>query len=59
MSESDGKNESQLCEWANLNEYLRIMIAFRARPSTVSWYEDPVSDSLMAWLMWMSISRGM
>jgi hypothetical protein len=57
MSENDGKNERQLMDWAGLRQYLETTTLIRTR-SAPMWYTDVMSDSLMAWLLWMTISRG-
>ena len=56
MSENDGKNECQLADWAGLGQYLEAMTLARMR-SPPMWYTDIMSDSLMSWLLWMTISR--
>lgn len=56
MSENDGKNERQLADWAGLGEYLEATTLARMR-SPPMWYTDIISDSLISWLLWMSISR--
>jgi hypothetical protein len=56
MSENDGKNERQLTDWAGLAQYLEITTLARMRAPPM-WYTDIMSDSLMSWLLWMTISR--
>ena len=58
MSENDGKNERQLVDWAGLGQYLEATTFSRTR-SPPMWYSDTMSDSLMSWLLWMTISRSM
>lgn len=55
MSESDGKNESQLIDWAGLKSYLDIFIMTRTHLSR-PWNVDFTSSSLALWLMWMTRS---
>ncbi|KAF8071573.1 hypothetical protein FPV67DRAFT_882445 [Lyophyllum atratum] len=56
MSESDGKNESQLLDWAGLKSYLDILVMARLH-LRVAWDSDLTSNSLLVWLLWMTISR--
>ncbi|KAF5379763.1 hypothetical protein D9615_005748 [Tricholomella constricta] len=56
MSESDGKNESQLLDWADLKGYLEILIVARMRLA-MPWNSDVMSTSLLVWLSWMTTSR--
>ncbi|RDB25822.1 hypothetical protein Hypma_006293 [Hypsizygus marmoreus] len=56
MSESDGKNESQLLEWAGLKEYLQIIVLTRLHLNT-PWDSDLRLTSLIIWLFWMTTSR--
>ncbi|GLB44816.1 hypothetical protein LshimejAT787_1801530 [Lyophyllum shimeji] len=56
MSESDGKNESQLLDWAGLRRYLDILVASRLY-RRVPWGMDITSSSLLVWLLWMTTSR--
>ena len=56
MSENDGKNERQLTDWASLGQYLEATTLARMR-SPPLWYADVISDALISWLLWMSLSR--
>lgn len=56
MSENDGRNESQLVEWAGLEHYLKMFITANL-PTPQTWYSDIIGHSLMMWLLWMTISR--
>lgn len=56
MSENDGRNESQLVEWAGLEHYLKTFIAANL-PTPQKWYSDIIGHSLTMWLLWMTISR--
>ncbi|KAF8896693.1 hypothetical protein BD779DRAFT_1497292 [Infundibulicybe gibba] len=57
LSENDGRNESQLFNWAKLQRYLEQMLVHRLGSSPFSWYHDPISDALFSWILWMSNSR--
>lgn len=56
MSESDGKNESQLLEWADLRTYLDTLIVLRVHMH-LPWHTNVMQSSLLLWLLWMTISR--
>lgn len=61
MLESDGKNERQLIEWANIRRYLYIAIFYRARAPrghSCSWFSDAEGTSLVLWLEWMTACPG-
>jgi hypothetical protein len=61
MSENDGRNERQLIEWAGIEGYLPLAIAYRSRPSPgypPSWFTDTEWTSLITWLLWMTSTRG-
>ncbi|KAF7977139.1 hypothetical protein HWV62_4543 [Athelia sp. TMB] len=60
MLESDGWNESQLIEWANLPAYLYQVVAYRAATphgSSVLWFSDTEGTALALWLLWMTSSE--
>lgn len=61
MLESDGRNESQLIEWANLPAYLYQVIAYRAavrHGSSSLWFSESEGTALTIWLIWMTSSKG-
>ncbi|TFK33451.1 hypothetical protein BDQ12DRAFT_738768 [Crucibulum laeve] len=58
LSESKGKNESQLLDWAHFKSYLTAVAIVRAQISSpVAWFRHPTSDALTVWLLWMISSR--
>jgi hypothetical protein len=61
MSESDGRNESQLIEWARVEPYLYNVMIHRLRApadSPISWLGEMEGTSLTVWLLWMTTSQG-
>jgi hypothetical protein len=62
MQESDGRNESQLIEWARIRGYLyRVFyLCVRATPgASWGWYSDTEATSLIVWLLFMTVGAGM
>jgi hypothetical protein len=62
MQESDGRNESQLIEWACIPGYLyRVFyLCVRATPgASWGWYSDSEATSLIVWLLFMTVGAGM
>ncbi|KAH7920230.1 hypothetical protein BV22DRAFT_1040065 [Leucogyrophana mollusca] len=60
MLESDGRNEAQLFEWAQLPRWVDCVISYRIRASPESgssWLLDSVGTSISLWLLWMSSNR--
>ncbi|KII89697.1 hypothetical protein PLICRDRAFT_39834 [Plicaturopsis crispa FD-325 SS-3] len=55
MMESDGKNESQLIEWADIPRFVRR--AIHCRMETGAFLRDSEGMALTLWLLWMSDSR--
>jgi hypothetical protein len=61
LLESDGLNESQLIDWANIRPFLYRVIIYRARtPRERSslWFSDTEGTALTVWLLWMTASAG-
>jgi hypothetical protein len=58
MIESDGKNERQLIEWAQVEEYLQTVIVQRARTPSYLWLKETDETALVIWLLWLTASRG-
>jgi hypothetical protein len=56
--ESDGRNESQLIDWAGIVEYLYLVISHRTRARPTSWFEEPEGTALTIWLLFMTVGRG-
>jgi hypothetical protein len=56
MTESDGKNESQL-----IDVYIRNVLVYRALVppgSPLAWLTDTEGSALTVWLLWMTVNRG-
>lgn len=61
MLESDGKNEAQLIEWADIRRYLYAVIRYRASTpigASLLWFADSEGTGLAVWLLWMTSSAG-
>jgi hypothetical protein len=61
MLESDGRNESQLIDWAGVVEYLYTVISDRTNvppTSQWSWFEEREGTALTIWLLFMTMERG-
>ncbi|KAF8963146.1 hypothetical protein BDZ97DRAFT_1051779 [Flammula alnicola] len=60
MLESDGRNEAQLLNYAHLEEYLKSLIVYRtnSQAQDLMWFKNPVVDSLVVWLLWVTSERG-
>jgi hypothetical protein len=61
MTESDGKNESRLIEWAGIDVYIRNVLVYRALVppgSPLAWLTDTEGSALTVWLLWMTVNRG-
>lgn len=61
MLESDGNNERQLIEWANIQRYLYIVMFYRAsapKGHPCSWFFDTEGTALVLWLQWMTACPG-
>ncbi|KAI6039866.1 hypothetical protein EDC04DRAFT_2567997 [Pisolithus marmoratus] len=56
MLDNDGRNEQQLCQWANLPQWALSAVALRCLP--LKDYDDlppdPEGTSLALWLLWMT-----
>lgn len=61
MLESDGRNESQLIEWAGVEQFLHAVLIYRVRAppgSSHAWFTESEGTALVVWLLWMTASRG-
>lgn len=61
MLENDGKNGGQLVIWAGVEEFLLGALASRItwQPGAPSmWFTEMEGTSLIAWLLWLTASRG-
>jgi len=61
LLESDGRNESQLIEWADIRRFLYHVIIYRARTlqgSSSLWFADTEGTALTVWLLWMTANAG-
>jgi hypothetical protein len=60
MLENDGRNESQLLDYAGLRQYLQSLIIYRTTPQAqeLGWFQNSVVDSLLIWLLWLTSSEG-
>ena len=61
MIESDGKNENQLIEWAEIASYLHVVIMQRVcTPVGHSslWLKESEGTALTVWLLWLTSSQG-
>lgn len=59
--EDDGRNYSQIVDWADIRQFLYKVISYRARAppgSTCSWFQDTEGTALTVWLLWMTASSG-
>jgi len=61
LLESDGRNESQLIEWSDIQRFLYHVIMYRARTpqgSSSLWFVDTEGTALTVWLLWMTANAG-
>jgi hypothetical protein len=61
MIESDGKNETQLIEWAKIKDYLQLAIGNMANTVPGSqniWFTETEGASLAVWLLWLTSNQG-
>jgi hypothetical protein len=60
LLENDGRNQSQLSDWANLPDWVLGAVALRSpsSPTNPSRAPDPEGISLAVWLLWMTGSKG-
>lgn len=61
MIENDGRNESQLLDYAGLHQYLQSLVLYQTtspQAQELGWFRNPVVDSLLIWLLWLTSSEG-
>jgi hypothetical protein len=59
MSESDGRNEAHLIEWARIEAYLVSFLLSQTSESSWASFTQNGGAALVVWLLWMTSSRGM
>ncbi|KAF9475448.1 hypothetical protein BDN70DRAFT_883714 [Pholiota conissans] len=59
MMENDGRNDSQLQDYADFTKYLQSFLIYRSRPEAreLAWFRNPVVDSLVIWILWLTSSE--
>lgn len=60
LSESDGKNEGQLLDWAKLDMFIYKTFSgiVRSPPVIHTWFSTIEWSSLFVWLFWMTTNQG-
>lgn len=45
-------------EYAKLKQYLKALFIQQGTAQDLSWFKNPVLDSLAVWLLWETTDRG-